>query len=279
MRVGTVEWARLRLVGSLLVVLTATGCVRPVSYTSPERYDRGYTAFLVGILGNRKHYNAFVDSLATGGVPCALEIVDWSLGPAMATVNMHAADRHRGAAHEVAQDIVAYQDRYPGRPVFLIGHSAGAGVVLLVLEELPPGRRVTGALLLGAAIDHDHNLAPALRHVERGIWNYWSTDDVMMLSMGTALVGNFGGTTHEAAGLVGFSVPPGLGSFERLLYSTRLKQVRFTPEMRQLENDGGHWGWLKREFAQRHICVLLEREGRMLPLPHSALDSRPAATR
>src|SRR4029079_11614400 len=96
-----------------------------------------------------------------------------------------ALERNREQAREIAERIVAYQDRYPDRPVTLIGHSGGAAMAVRVLESLPDGRRSDQAVLLAGALSPDYDLSTALGRTERGITNFYSGGDVLYLVAGT----------------------------------------------------------------------------------------------
>ena len=74
--------------------------------------------------------------------------------------NLRAIDHNQREAHKIAAKIVAYQDRYPGRPVHLVGYSGGAGVAVLTLEALPPDRRVAEAIS-APTLASDYDLRPA----------------------------------------------------------------------------------------------------------------------
>lgn len=254
---------RAALLGAILVSALATSCYAPRCHISEERLDRGYAAILVGILGNRPQYTHVADGLVEGGVPCAIEVKDWSLGPAFFALNQRLTARNRHMARKIGRELLRYQDEHPGRPTFVMGHSGGAGLALMVLEELPEGRSLTGAVLLGVAVAPDYNLAPALRKAEKGIWSYWSKEDTFMLGAGTLVLGNFDGYHGQGAGLTGFQPPEGLTPEDLVLYDRKLHEVHFTEEMRSVHHNGGHWGWTKQEFAKNYLAPLLVQEGRM----------------
>ena len=127
--------------------------MRMMNFRSVERRDHGYTLVLTGIEGPHLGHVGFVGGLKSGGVPSEIEIVEWTTGtPALMLVHLRYESRNRRQAEQIAAKIVEYQDQYPGRPVNLIGHSGGGGMVLLTLEALPPDRKIDCAILLAAAI-------------------------------------------------------------------------------------------------------------------------------
>ena len=240
-----------------LLVALAAGCATPAQHNSPERLERGYTALFVGIMGVREQHNEFADQLLDGGLPYAVEVIDWTRGPFLFPMNLRAIERNRREAQAIAARILQYQDRHPGRPVFLIGHSGGAGIVLLLLEALPEDRKITAAILMAAAVSPGYDLTTALRHTERGIWNFFSTKDRFQLETGTTVLGTFDGRHTRSAGLVGFRHPDGLSPEDQDLYVRNLHQVRHGEEMASAGIDGSHFDWLERPFAQTYVLPLL----------------------
>jgi hypothetical protein len=243
-----------------LWVALAVGCSTPTRHATAERLDKGYAALFVGIMGVREQHNQFADQLLDGGLPYAVEVIDWTRGPFLFPMNLRAIERNRREAQAIAMRILDYQDRHPGRPVFLIGHSGGAGIVLILMEALPEDRRVTSAILMAAAVSPGYNLATALRHTERGIWSFFSTKDRRPLETGTTLLGTFDGRHVRSAGLVGFRHPDGLSPEDQDLYVRQLHQVRHDEEMETAGIDGSHFDWLERQFARKYVLPLLTEQ-------------------
>src|SRR5215207_6842039 len=71
-------------------------------------------------------------------VPLQIETVTWSRGFGRYLTDHvdHANQLDEG--HRLACRVAAYRQAYPGRKVYLIGHSAGCAVVLAATELLPP---------------------------------------------------------------------------------------------------------------------------------------------
>src|SRR5262249_28474499 len=112
--------------------------------------------------------------------------------------------RNQRIAQQLAERIVDYQRQYPKRPVWLIGHSGGGGVALLTAAALPDGHRLTGLILLAAAVSPRFDLSAALAKVERGIWSFYSWIDCVLVGVGTTLAGTLDGWHTPSAGMVGF---------------------------------------------------------------------------
>lgn len=225
---------------------------------TPERYEQGLVIILPGIEG-RSHWNYNIArGLAEGGVSSAIEIHDWSAySVAGWFVNLTYEARNRRVADEVADRIVSYERRYPGRPVQLIGHSGGGGLAIFILEALPRDRQVSSAVLLAAALSPEYDLRKALRRTQYGIWNFYSDKDVGFLKLGTSVFGTIDREYTTAAGCVGFRQPPAMGEEGVQLYRSKLHQREYDSRMAKSGNWGGHTGWASREFSREWLAPLL----------------------
>ncbi len=234
------------------------GCFSPTREVSTERLNHGYIVVLPGIEGVSYLNHNIAEGLVDGGWPGAVEVYDWTAGSVLLfPVNLRAYERNKREAAKIAAKITAYQDKHPGRPVHLIGHSGGGGVAVLALEALPPSRKITSALLLAPAISPDYDLRRALRRTEQGIWNFYSRYDIGFLKAGTTVMGTIDGEHTSAAGAVGFQMPWGLDEADRRLYSTLLKQQPYSRKMGDSGNSGGHIGWANRQFVGEWLCPIL----------------------
>ena len=172
--------------------------------------------------------------------------------------HLRAGRRNRRQADEIAALIVAYQQAYPGRPVYLVGHSGGGALATWVLEALPAGRTITGAVLLGPALSPTYPLGAALAKLDTALWNFWSPLDLFVLGAGTLLFGTVDGRYTFSAGFCGFVEPKGAGPEERGLYRSRLQQSCYRPRMAVRFHLGGHFGWANRVFVAEVVAPLLK---------------------
>jgi pimeloyl-ACP methyl ester carboxylesterase len=223
----------------------------------PERIDRGYTIVLPGAWGSAPLEHGIVKGLVDADVPTAVELYDWTAGPLWLVYNLRALDRNRTEAQKIAQRIVAYQDRYPGRPVNLIGYSGGGGVAVLTLEALPPDRRVTRAILLAPTLAQDYDLEPALRHTEQGIHNFHSPMDVPVLVVLTTALGTTEGRHAPSAGSFGFQIPQGRDGSQGQEYAAHLVQHQYALDMIGTGHPGGHFGWTSRAFIAKWVAPIV----------------------
>ena len=228
--------------GLVLILSLASGCAYFSEKTAPERMAHGYLIVLPGIEG-RSVFNSNVAHALASEFDAAVEVHDWTTGVLpLFLVHLRDLSRNRREAERLAEKIARYQDAYPGRPVYLVGHSGGAGLALLTLESLPEDRKIDGAILLAAAVSRDYDLRVALSRTKRGIWNFHSPGDVVLLVAGTTVAGTFDGRHEPSAGAYGFRVPENLDPQSAELYRTRLRQVPYELKMLRSGNYGGHFG-------------------------------------
>jgi len=224
----------------------------------PARLAHGLAIVLPGVEGWGPLNWSIARGLADGGFPGAVLVHDWTTGwwPLFA-YHLRARRRGRRRAAEVARLVVEYRDRYPGRPVHLVGHSGGAAVAVWAVEALPPTHPVGTAVLLAPALSPAYDLTPALRKVEGGVWHFWSPLDVVFLAAGTLLFGTSDGRHAVSAGCCGFSLPGGARPADVALYRDRLRQRGYRPRMLGQFHWGGHLGWANRVFVAETVAPLL----------------------
>lgn len=202
-------------VGSVVAAVFVVGCSTSSydvnsRYTTPERVDEGLVIILPGIEGESGANRDIREGLFKANIPYALVIYRWGSklpGLGGMLVNQTNVSRDRSAAEELAQQIAQYQTNHPGKPVFIIGHSAGGGIAVFTLDALSRtsgGVPIEGAFLLSASISANYNLSTALSMTRRGIVNISNLND-NLLNGGTATFGNVDGGHGDSAGRTGFS--------------------------------------------------------------------------
>lgn len=227
---------------------------RLVRRTEPERLERGLVLVFTGIEGGSFLNVGLLAGLIDGGVHSAVDIVDWTTGNKLLfLLHLRGWSRNNRVARDLANRITTYQDQYPGRPVWMVGHSGGGGMALLVAGSLPEGRSVTGIVMLATAVSPVMDLRPALARIQTSIWNYYSWYDAFFLRFGTTLLGTFDGRHGAAAGAVGFRGPQA----DELVASRRLIQIRWNWRMLLQFNLGEHFGCVHRVFVAEEIAPLI----------------------
>ncbi len=197
----------------LIAMAIGGGCNNTLAfntkYATSRRAARGAVIILPGVGGNDAACRDIRQGLYDGGVPYALVVYNWGVpvpGIGM-VINQANLLGNRLAGKRLAERIVEYQRTHPGRPVFLLGYSAGGGIAVFAAEalgEVPGAKPVTGAILLSASLSADYKLDKALERIERGLVNFYDPNDTIYLFAGTTLVGNVDGGHGAAAGRTGF---------------------------------------------------------------------------
>ena len=190
------------------------GCAvyRQNRFSADPAREKGLVVVLPGIHGNSPINEDIRQGLRGAGIQCAIEIRQWGflLPVAKLAVNQVNVLGNRQAGAKIAEQIAAYQAQHPDRPVYLIGHSGGAGIGVFALEALsrmPGSRQVTGAVLLSASISSRYDLTRALQQTRQGIVNFYNEKDIALLGIGTTILGNVDGGRASSAGRVGFKLP------------------------------------------------------------------------
>jgi len=198
--------------------------------------DKGLVIILPGIQGNGSINEDIRQALIGSGVQCAVEIRQWGflIPGAKLLVNQVNVPGNRQAGRKIAEQLAAYQTGHPDRPMYVIGHSGGAGIGVFALEHLariPDSRPITGAVLLCASISSDYDLTAALSRSREGIVNFYNERDVGLLGIGTTLLGNVDGGRSASAGRSGFRLPGATDGATRRPAYERLYQVQMTRDM------------------------------------------------
>jgi pimeloyl-ACP methyl ester carboxylesterase len=231
------------------------GIVQPRTL-DPALLHHGLTLVLPGIESESVFTYGMCDGLHAGGLPGAIRVFNWGLPfPGGYLANLARIDRNRRRAGDVAREICTYQDAFPGRPVYLVAQSGGAGVAVFAAEALPEGRLIDALVLLGAALSPTYNLARALAKTRKGLLNSYSTRDTLVLRWGTRIFGTIDRQFTPAAGCTGFQIPAGLTPEEERLYAGKLIQQPWTPEMAEAgRHYGGHISCGCETHLAKHIA-------------------------
>lgn len=227
---------------------------RPLS--CPARLEHGLIIILPGIEGCSSVNDSIARGLVAGRLSHAIQIVDWRRSRPWNPLHLAMQRHNRTQARVVAELIVNYHCDFPGRPVHLIGHSAGAGMALFVLEHLTADQPVTTVTLLSAAVSRRFEVERLLDRTTAGIWNFYSPLDFLTVGIGTMLFGTMDRRHAVSAGALGFvtqdcrSMPSGALQQKR----PRLNQIPYQRGMAMSWNFGGHFGSANAVFVRDHIA-------------------------
>ena len=155
-----------------------TSCGDSSDWVFPEKADLGYTIVFPGIWGIQVPDRWIVQGLVQAQTPSAIELYDWTAGPLLLFYNLRALERNQRAAQTIARKIMAYQDRYPGRPVNLVGYSGRSGNRRLWYWR--PCRRTERCRPPSCLRSpwRQYDLGTAMVRTERGIHSFYSPLDV-----------------------------------------------------------------------------------------------------
>ena len=192
--------------------------------------------------------------VAETGTPLQIETVAWSHGYGRYLVDHVDHDQHLAEGGRLAAQVAAYRQTYPGRKVYLVGHSAGCAVVLCAAERLPPGS-VDRIILLAPSVCTAYDLRPALRATRGGIDAFTSEEDRIILGMGMLIVGTADRCCSTAAGQYGFT-PVIDGPADAALYRG-LRQHPWDPVVAWSGHGGGHYGSNQAGYLRAYVLPLL----------------------
>jgi pimeloyl-ACP methyl ester carboxylesterase len=223
----------------LVMLLTAgalcalIGCADNGPYMTKERLDQGMVMILPGIEGVSQLNKDIRDGLGDAGIEWAMPIESWGRPVPLFGMFLNQMDiiGNRIAAAGLANQIEDYIDEYPGRPVYLIGHSGGGGIAVFVAEALDEGYMVDGVIVLSGSISIAYNLEKALGKTRLGIVNFYNRSDGGLLGAGTTLLGNVDGIRGPGAGLLGFDWPDDDDDAAKRLAYMDLYQVQLERDM------------------------------------------------
>ncbi|MFN7682379.1 MAG: hypothetical protein ACK5TG_16075 [Planctomyces sp.] len=213
-----------------------------------ERQACGLILILPGIEGCSSVNDSIARGLSEAGCEAAIRIEDWRRFRPWNPLHLATLKHNRGQAIRIAAMISTYCCEFPGRPVHIIGHSAGAGMALFVLESLPEDCGVDSVLLLAAAVSRHYPLTAAAARIRGALWNFFSPLDLPTVGFGTTVFGTMDRRHTVSAGALGFAARS---------HETCLQQVCFRPAMLKQWNFGGHFGWTNAVFVRDQLAPLL----------------------
>jgi pimeloyl-ACP methyl ester carboxylesterase len=240
------------------------GCVRP-DIPRPERLERGCIFMLPGIEGTTWQLRGTVKGLREAGIDQAIEPIAWGKHPFRQLRNLCALDENRKIAKGMAQRIAAYHAAHPDAPISLVGYSGGGGIAALVAENLPDDVVFDCIVLIAAALSPRYDLAHVFPHARRGVVNFYSRRDWLILGCGTRVFGTVDRQRTSSAGRVGFRDAAG-----RVIQSGQLTQISWRPDWVRLGHSGTHVGWLSTRWARDILAPQLDPSPTEPPSPKAS---------
>ncbi len=243
----------------LAVLLWLLSCAVPCPQAraiGPFRAPRGIVYAIDGAGGFGVCSQTIRESAAADNLPLEVRTFDWSHGYCRVLADQIHAAHMRQQGRKLAALVLRCRQEWPGRPVYLLGHSAGCGVVLNAAENLPP-HSVERIILLAPAVSVNYDLRPALASACRGVDVFYSEHDWACLGIGVLLAGTTDRhRTLAAAGKIGFRpvlTRPG----DAALYA-KLRQYPWDPSLSWTGHKGGHYGAHQPGFLHTFVLPLLD---------------------
>ena len=131
-------------------------------------------------------------------------------------------------------------------------------VAVWVAESMPRGRQLDGVILLAPAISPEYPLLAALLATRRGIVNFYSQGDWVVLGLGTSMYGTIDGKMTNSAGMMGFSRSATVGLPSG---GPKLIQVAWREEMIGQGHLGGHITSGSMAFVRKSVAPFIAGDG------------------
>jgi pimeloyl-ACP methyl ester carboxylesterase len=188
----------------------------------------------------------------------------WQFGvPGEIWTDLCWRSRNLVKAGEFADLLAAFHDENPDTRIHLVGYSGGTGIAVWACERLASRAPIETMVLACPALSPAYNLAPALGAVRR-CYALVSHRDWGVLGAGTTVFGTVDRLHCSAAGRLGFRLPDGCSDADRAVYDEKFRQIRWSTDLRQFGNSGGHTGWAQIAFLREYMLGLLRGD---TPLP------------
>jgi pimeloyl-ACP methyl ester carboxylesterase len=248
--------ARRRL-AALALLLLVSGCCIPLRRLPPTQLPAEPCGAVVFVADGAGNFQASSEALrkAVRKDRPGVQVVtfEWSHGYGRILADQLSFRYAQAQGQRLAAEVQAFAHDHPGVPIYLMGHSAGATVVLSALENLPPGV-VERALLLSPSVSARYDVRPALASVNQGVHVYYSQHDYYYLGLATHFLGTADRRFFQpASGRVGFHVNVADPEF-----FGKLHQRPWQPGDSVTGNLGGHFGNYQPEFLRANVLPLIQ---------------------
>lgn len=240
-----------------LLLIFAIGCARRTTEVAPQAIAPPtvtpappYLLHLPGIGGHMAIDDALLRGLKEGGITGKLELYDWT-GIDRGLPALGHQNRHREQAKIVADRLSDHARQHPTSLITLTCHSAGCGVAIFALEQLPADVKIDKLLMMHSALSPEYDLSKALARVNRA-YSFYSKHDPV-LDYGTRGFGTVDRVFTQAAGRVSYTCPTGGDETQY----RKLSQIPHDKAWIEYGNIGDHIGPMDRTFARTVLAPLL----------------------
>ncbi len=206
--------------------LAACGLWSPPLPTDAQR-EQGLIVLYPGAFNSTIEMSGFHAAFREEGIDQAIEIVPWG-GFMEHVLDPEFFDSVQPWVRGQAARLAAYRADHPGRPITLLGFSAGAMAAIMVTEAMPAGSQVDCVILMSPAVWRGYDLNPMLSNTGRGVVVYYSPEENLAVAL-TSVMGTADGHFEDPAAAVGFDT-----------LHEKLTQVAWEPWMSEYGNGGEH---------------------------------------
>ena len=252
---------RRELFASVFLVALLVGCEPPPTArllvvapaTQSVAVPRAFLLHIPGVSGESDVDHTLIEGFREGRLDADMEIYDWTEHDTGVPA-LQAIGRNKKQAIKIAEKLTAKFRADPRIAIYLTCHSGGAGPAAWAMEALPPDVKLRRVIFLAPALSPGYDLSRALGHVRDKAYDFYSVHDKVILSIGTRMFGTIDGVYSDAAGCVGFKVPPKADATQY----AKLVQVSYDPSWLIYGHDGDHIGPMATPFARAVLVPLLE---------------------
>jgi len=236
-----------------------------------ERYGKVFYLDGAGNLGYGE--DTVPRALRAGGFRGDVEIVVWTsytgpLGDQMIRINA------RLRAEKLTKKIIEYRQRYPHTPLYIMGLSAGTGVAVWAVENLPAEMQVDTIVLLSSSLSTNYDMTKCLRHVKDRVYVLSSPHDKILKTF-IPVTGTIDGSYFtQPAGIVGMYPSEKITREGMNLYKEKLVNIPWRPTFERLGNAGGHMDATSYSFMSHYIVPNLLK---LRKYSHSEYDTSSSA--
>jgi hypothetical protein len=213
---------------------------------------------LPGIEGPSGCTRGVIQGLLAAHPHASAEVFDWTTGKWYRCLyHLRDWERNQAVAKALAQHIQSFHADHPNTPMVLVGHSGGAAMTILGLEQLSADCMVDQAILLAPGLSSGYPLAPALSRTRRGVDVFHSPLDCVILGVGTVCLGTIDRRWQLSAGMIGFEMPKDADAACRDIYRCKLRHHHFRPTMCRSGHFGGHLSCTFPDFIRTYVGPLV----------------------
>ncbi|MFA5865705.1 MAG: hypothetical protein WC975_13610 [Phycisphaerae bacterium] len=216
-----------------------------------DRYGKVYYLDGAGNMGFGEE--TVPKALRSSGFRGDVENISWTThtGP-LGDQMIRANARYR--AENMTKKIIEYRNRYPQAPIYIISLSAGTGVAVWAVENLPSDLKVDSIVLLGSSLSTRYNMSRCLKHVSNKVFVFYSPRDYVLKSF-IPVTGTIDGEFFtDPAGMAGLYPPVNPSREELDLYKEKLENIAWRPSFERLGNAGGHTDGTSYRFVKYYIA-------------------------